>query len=134
MYEIYKSSINGGYLACGTFSIDLDGGIAAERNMFTQSELTRILIQDKAIDCVPQLCDMCDIKAKDCSDCKLLNKPSSLRELTENELIKIGCYIAFWCIILSDLLWIAPGLCSLVFVVADASLRLVLTSDAKRIV
>ena len=86
--KIYKSSINGGYLACGTFSIDLDGGMAAERNMFTQSELTRILIQDKAIDCVPQLCDMCDIKAKDCSDCKLLNKPSSLRELTENELIK----------------------------------------------
>ena len=56
--------------------------------MFTQSELTKILTQDKGIDNVPQLCDSCNNKSLDCSECKLLNRPTSLRELTENELIK----------------------------------------------
>ena len=76
-------------LVCGSLSSTLIGGLGSgERNMFTQSELTKILIQDKGIDTVPQLCDVCKNKSQDCSECRLLNRPTSLRELTENELIK----------------------------------------------
>ena len=56
--------------------------------MFAQSELTKIITQEKGIDSVPQLCDSCNNNSMDSSDCKLLNRPTSLRELRETTLIK----------------------------------------------
>ena len=88
--KLYQSSlVPSRRLACGTIPTTLIAGLSTEeRSMFTQSELTRILTQDKGIDSVPQLCDLCRNKSQDCSSCKLINRPTSLKELTENELIK----------------------------------------------
>ena len=88
--KLYQSAlVPSRRLVCGTVSTALIGGLGMqERNMFTQSELTRIITQDKGIDNVPQFCELCRNKSQNCSDCKLLNRPTSLRELTENELIK----------------------------------------------
>ena len=76
-------------LASGTIPSAFIAGVSLqERSMFTQSELTKIITQDKGIDSVPLLCDSCNNKSMDCSNCKLLNRPTSLRELKENTLIK----------------------------------------------
>ena len=92
--KLYKSALNPTrHLVCGSLPSALIEGLeSGERSMFTQSELTKILLQDKGIDMVPQLCDFCKNKSLDCSECKLLNRPTSLRELTENELIKANLF------------------------------------------
>ena len=92
--KLYKSALNPSrHLVCGSLpSAFIEGLESGERSMFTQSELTKILLQDKGIDMVPQLCDFCKNKSLDCSECKLLNRPTSLRELTENELIKANLF------------------------------------------
>ena len=81
--KLYQSAlIPSRRLACGTIPTALIAGLSLqERSMFTQSELTKILTQDKGIDNVPQLCDSCNNKSLDCSECKLLNRPTSLRDL-----------------------------------------------------
>ena len=92
--KLYKSALNPSrHLVCGSLPSTLMEGLdSGERSMFTQSELTKILLQDKGIDTVPQLCDFCKNKSLDCSECKLLNRPTSLRELSENELIKANLF------------------------------------------
>ena len=88
--KLYQSALlPSRQLACGTIPSAFIAGVSlSERSMFTQSELTKIITQEKGIDSVPQLCTKCHNKSMDCGDCKLLNRPTSLRELTENELIK----------------------------------------------
>ena len=88
--KIYQSSLMPARrLICGSISSALIGGVPVrERTMFTQSELTKIITQDKGLDILPQLCDVCRNRSNGCSDCKLLNRPTSLKEMTETKLIK----------------------------------------------
>ena len=77
--KLYQSALVASRrLACGTIPTALIPGLPLqERSMFTQSELTKILTQYKGIDNVPQLCDSCNNKSLDCSECKLLNRASN---------------------------------------------------------
>ena len=85
-------------LVCGSIPDSLIAGTGGgehatiQRTMFTQSELTKIILQDKSVDNVPEICDVCRQRSKGCPTCNLLSKPTSLKDMREIELVKKNIY------------------------------------------
>ena len=80
-------------LVCGSVPNSLIGGVgsahaASARTMFTQSELTRLILQDKSVGNAPEICDVCRQRSLGCPTCNMLAKPTSLKDLREIELVK----------------------------------------------
>ena len=92
--KIYASSTTSERrLLCGSVPTSLIGGAGSAhatsvRTMFTQSELTRLILQDKSVGNAPEICDVCRQRSLGCPTCNLLAKPTSLKDLREIELVK----------------------------------------------
>ena len=96
--KIYASSTSmERKLVCGSIPDSLIAGAGGEpatiqRTMFTQSELIKMILQDKSVDNVPEICDICRQRSKGCPTCNLLSRPTSLKDMREIELVKKHIY------------------------------------------
>ena len=93
--KVYTSSTSmDRKLVCGSIPDILIQGAgggehtSSQRTMFTQSELTKLILRDKSVDNVPEICDICRQRSKGCPTCNLLSRPTSLKDMREIELVK----------------------------------------------
>ena len=91
--KLFKSSTRKNrILAAGFCGSTLIGGPCtdeeAKSSLFSQAQLMQVILNDRALDVSPKMCDFCATKTKECIQCKLSSKPTSYQDAQEVKMVK----------------------------------------------